>query len=69
MKEYFLLVVLIDVMSVIDIRAMNKNGLKKEKIIYFAFLTIAGILALLFLRTSQTTSIIKFLLERFHVEW
>ena len=44
------------VMSVIDIRAMNKKRLKKKKLFYFAFLTIAGILAFIFLRTSQTTT-------------
>lgn len=69
MSEFVLLVLVMGVMSVIDIRAMNRNGLKKEMIVYLVFLGVAGLLGILSLSTPRTSSIIKFLLERFYVEW
>lgn len=69
MKEFALLVLIMGFMGVIDIKAMVKNGLKKEMIVYLVLLVIAGSLGVLFMTTPLRSSILKFLLKLFHVEW
>ena len=69
MKDIMTLLVLMSVMGVIDSKAMIKNGLKKELMLYIICFLFAGLIGILYLVNPLRPSIVSYLFNFFHVEW